>query len=856
MANINPNRTIDEFFPGADNDITLIADDDKNQSKDEFVSYEEIRRLIGADVDSSTLDQFTGMRVLGSGGIGSVHAVTEKVLNREIAIKILRPMYRKRKRPVGRIVREAIVTAQIEHPNIVPVHSMGVLDDVGVYFTMKKVSGETLQQVLQKLEAGDLAYLERYSSSRLIEIFISICQGVAYAHSKGVIHRDLKPSNVMLGEYGEVMVMDWGLVKYAGEEEVIDNFGVYSETNGEKMLTLDGMIAGTPLFMSPEQAMGQAEKVDQQSDVYSLGVILYCILTHKQSPFKETHDLKEVLSQVANGVFVAPRKAVSHYVSRELNAICLKAMSRKKKWRYANVLELVKDIRCYLEGYPVLAYRAPLHRRFFKFCGRNRLATSMILVALVTLLSYFFVATVYDSIEYASFIKAAEFNAESADQARMRAYAVYRQLRRIDDDTALPHGKSMEERRLESQLKYYKGVFENRYNMALFFYSKLEKNRKSDVRVDRGVSDIFKKLFEFALLTDDIDDMAKIDALIRMRGKHIKYLNDDAREVYFKAKTMLNNRGTLKISTAQEGMKISLYKVELQDGIMTLIRQGESVLEEKSLSGGSYLAVVNSADGAVVRFPFVLGPGQSIIMKLLVPEKSVPEMVFIPAGEFIYGNDDGNPLRRTAAFLDDFWISKYEVTFGEYLAFWRELGGARREACRGKLMTPDRRFVNIWNDEGKLLPQFSEALPVVGITRKAAMEFCVWKSRKTGLKYRLPTALEWEKAARGPDGRFFVWGNNVRNNAALNGGADNAILDKYQFSAEPGTFPDDVSIYGVYDMAGNVREYTSGKSGDNEFEPFIKGASRFTGPEFLYCWRTSFQIMYLNDVGFRYMQEH
>ncbi len=851
MTSINPNKTVDEFHPAADNDITLIAEDDSNRPKEEFVSYDEIRHLIGADADVLSMEQFSGIRVLGSGGLGSVHAATEKVLNREIAIKILRPMYRKRKRPVGRMVREAIVTAQIEHPNIVPVHAMGVLDDVGVYFTMKKVSGETLQQVLQKLESGDKDYLERYTPSRLLEIFISICQGVAYAHSKGVIHRDLKPSNIMLGEYGEVMVMDWGLVKYAGEEEVVDNFGVYSESNGEKMLTLDGTIAGTPLFMSPEQATGRAAEVDQQSDVYSLGVILYCILTYKQSPFKESMDIKEVLSQVANSAFTPPRKAVSRNVPRELNAICMKAMSRKKCNRYASVLDLVKDIRCYIEGYPVSAYRAPLHHRFFLFCGRNRLVTSMILIAIITLLAYLSVTRIYDNLEYSSYIKTADFNFESADQARMRAYSIYRQLRRQDENNMFGMGRTMEERRLESQLKYNKGMFENHYNTALLFYSKIEKFRKDDPRVMKGISDTFNRLFEYALLTDDIDDMAKIDALIRMRGRQIGYLNDDARNIYFRAKAMLNNRGTLKISTDGD-REISLYKVDLQDGTNTPIKQGKSPLEEKNLSGGTYLAIVKDHNGTGVKFPLVLGPGQNLSTTLAIPEKIPAGMVFIPAGEFIYGQDDNGPLRRMAMVLESFFIKKHEVTFQEFIAFWLTLKGSRREEFRGKRLTESREFINIWDESGKLAPGFSTDLPVVGIPREAAEAFCRWKSISSGGKYRLPTALEWEKAARGPDGRSFVWGNNIRYDAALNGGADKAILNRYKFSAPPGSFPADVSVYGVYDLAGNVREYTCNS---HPMQPCIKGASRFTGPEFLYCWQTSFEIMYLNDIGFRYVFE-
>ncbi|MDD3118911.1 MAG: serine/threonine-protein kinase, partial [Victivallales bacterium] len=568
-------------------------------SGDEFISFDEIRRLIGADEPVASLKEFTGIRSLGSGGLGTVHAASERVLKREIAIKVLRPSFRCRRRPVGRIVREAIVTAQIEHPNIVPVHAMGVLDDVGVYFTMKKVSGETLQQVLEKLAADDRGYRERYPASRLLEIFISVCQGMAYAHSKGVIHRDLKPSNIMLGEYGEVMVMDWGLVKFEGEVEVADKFGVYSETHGEKMLTLDGTIAGTPLFMSPEQAAGRAAEVDQRSDVYGLGVILYDILTYRQSPFRDDDSVNDILRRVVRGDFPPPCKAASHHVPRELEAICLKAMQRDRAQRYATVLDLVKDIRCYIEGYPVGAYRAPLYYRFRRFCGRNRVVTSTVLVAMLTLIAYFSVSSLYDHLEYVSYLKAAELNAESADQARMQAYMLFRNLRSSENRGSVM-GKTVSERRQESRLKLYKGMFENRYNMALFFYSKIEKMRSDDANVRKGISDIFKKLLEYALLTKNNDDMAKIDELIRMRVRNLNYLDDDARAVYFRAKLRLNNRGMLQLQW-HGGGEVELFKASSQGGGTVAVRRGTSPLQEDNLLGGTYLAVLRNPEGQLVR---------------------------------------------------------------------------------------------------------------------------------------------------------------------------------------------------------------------------------------------------------------
>ncbi|MDD3118142.1 MAG: SUMF1/EgtB/PvdO family nonheme iron enzyme, partial [Victivallales bacterium] len=258
----------------------------------------------------------------------------------------------------------------------------------------------------------------------------------------------------------------------------------------------------------------------------------------------------------------------------------------------------------------------------------------------------------------------------------------------------------------------------------------------------------------------------------------------------------------------------------------------------------------------LVRYPLMLEGGTNLRTWLRVPKTIPGGMIFVAGGKFICGNNEAAAAAGSGSevSLDAFYIKKYEVTFREYLEFWRTLSGKERELYRGRRLAPDRTSVNLLEDDGGILPPYTEKLPVVGITREAAEAFCRWRSRMTGARYRLPTVPEWEKAARGPDGRSFVWGNHIIYDAALNGASDSALLARYPVGAPPGSFPADFSLYGVCDMEGNVREFTadSSKSG---MLPLIKGASRFTGPDFLYCWRNSFEIMYLNDVGFRYVME-
>lgn len=304
------------------------------------------------------------MHIHNQGGLGQIWLATEKGTHRQLAIKRIKPDYRLESEPRRRFLREAQIIGKLQHPNIVPVYLLGTsLEDHEPYYSMPFIRGRTFDDVIVEYhcERKEGAHIPA-QLNRLLAILLKICDAVGYANSCGIIHRDLKPQNVMVGEFGEVFVLDWGLAKSL-DEPALDLPAHEPTESGESTddtATRDGAVLGSPLYMAPEQAAGQMDAMDGRTDVYGLGGMLYKILSGcDPHPRIKSESLLDHLKRIREHP-VKPVDRQGARVPPPLAAICHKALSRASADRYSTARQLAQDVERWLVGSPVSVYREPL----------------------------------------------------------------------------------------------------------------------------------------------------------------------------------------------------------------------------------------------------------------------------------------------------------------------------------------------------------------------------------------------------------------------------------------------------------------------------------------------------------------
>ncbi|MBX7197573.1 MAG: SUMF1/EgtB/PvdO family nonheme iron enzyme [Sandaracinaceae bacterium] len=689
--------------------------------------------------------------LLGAGGMGEVFRVRDHSLHRVLAMKALLPDLMEQTALRDRFIEEAQVTAQLAHPGIPPVHEIGELDDGRPYFTMKEVHGVTLAQVIDEAHRDPLAG-QRWSEQRRLEIFQKVCEAVAYAHARGVAHCDLKPLNVMVGAFGEVLVMDWGVAR------LVDASG--SAPTGEPpvmtggLAAMESIVAGTPAYMAPEQAAGRIDLLGPPADVYALGVILFELLSGER-PYKGTP--REMVDKAKAGEIPAlPRRAGSG-ADDALFSIIHRAMQPDPALRFSDAKAMADELARWREG----AIRRERAQALFREAQ-----------------------ALTPDVE-ATFLRARELRERAARElARLSPDApveAKEPIWRLQDEATLLARDALLKNVEAEQLCFTALAHAPEFEQAKAMIAEMRYERHRDAERRRAW-----------------DEAARHEIVLRKNdtGAFRDYL-----------------AGTAPLSLATEvPCQVRLHRF-VERGrrlVPELDRElGRTSIAELVLPIGSYLLELVADARPTVFYPVVLRrrEGWSSETPVTLPREGALHAgeIFVPGGRCDLGGDEQAHHARHAErpWVDDFVIREHPVTFQEISLFLSDREGAafRRSVFRDAL--------DVWRHDW----------PAIGLSFEAAQAYARWLARSTGLSWRLPTENEWEKAARGVDGRFFPWGDFVDPSFCHSRTVERTPRSPVAISS----FPLDRSPYGVRGVGGNVRDWCEGGA--------VRGGSWRQSPE-------------------------
>ncbi len=635
--------------------------------------------------------------LLGKGANGVVHLAGDRRLGRHIALKMHGKGAALSEIELGRFTHEAQVTGQLAHPSIVPVHDLGVLPDGRPFYTMKRIDGQTLKDVYDgiKRDVGD--YLETWTVPHLVGVLLRVAQATAFAHDRGVIHRDIKPANIMVGDYGEVLLLDWGVARVLGQAEPGCAPVATWRSEGEDDLTIAGTVAGTPAYMAPEQARGDIDAIGPPADVYSIGIVLYEYLVGSR-PFRASN-VRELLDKVITDPIRPPSETrTPRDVPPELEALCMRCVHKDPKKRYADGRALAAALEGFLEGSRKREEAAALTRRA--------------------------------KAKSTAYTRAAEAAAKMEEQLRRHR-------------ATLPPWSPEDERRpaaeAERQWLELRSLRDDTYDDALALYQAALEAEPRNVEARGGLAALYLRKM------DEAETRGDAAAARFFRSQVLRYDVGVLRSI-------LEGPSSLDLTTDPPGLEPTLIPLTatlsgIQRGTGVVI--GPTPLAEQSLPAGSYVVEL-AAEGCE---PVVLAvradrPAR-LALTVRLPRDGELEagMIAIPAGAFGAGGDplavDAEPRRDGR--LGRYAIGRYPVTVSAFQKFLEEGGAAKGFDC--------------WTGPDDVPANEQPHLPALGVSLRGAETYAEWLSEKTGRRFRLPTHEEWEKAARGVDRRIFPWGD-------------------------------------------------------------------------------------------------
>jgi serine/threonine-protein kinase len=718
--------------------------------------------------------RYSALEVLGSGGVGHVTGALDRVIRRTVALKCLKQAYAGDPVVAARFVEEARITAQLEHPNIVPVYDLGAAPDGQPFYTMRVVKRRSLHDVLSTSQR------KGWPMVRLLGVLVQVSRALGYAHSRGVWHRDVKPDNVLLGDFGEVYLADWGLAKLTGDTSI----EIHRPSSSPPTATDSG---GTPGYMAPEVVRGDWATVDHRADLFALGVVLYEVLCGK-APF-DAPTVDGILKATARCHPVAPTAAAPG-CPLLLEDLCLSLLAKDPACRPSSAEEVAQRIEEFLEGTKEKQRRQEEARRL---CA---LAQEPVRRHL-------------------------HMESERA-RVTLRARELLTDVKGWEPVDRKRPGWELEDlaekAEREAQVALARAI--ELYTAALGYDPQLDEAHK-------GLADLYWARARAMEEQRRPAAQAHYEALV---AEH-DVLGDYAPTIHAGAR--------LSLRTAPVGAHVIARRFFERDRTLVPgdeVYLGMTPVVEAKLEAGSWLLTLKAAGFRDVRVPLLLGRGahHDADVNLYTDDEIGAGFVYVPGGAAILGGDPEayEPVVRRQAQVDDFAIARFPVTFREYCAYLDALGVEHAELVLSRAPHDLRGSEGLavvrgeggrWAPSPLMIEGEARALfppegghfwdvPVALVDWFDARAFCRWAASRAGDGTRLPTEAEWEKAARGVDGRFYPWGDRFDPTFCK-------MRESRPFTHQPepvGTFPVDESPYGVRDTAGGMREWMADVAGEAE----------------------------------------